>query len=143
MIFVAVHRLSQAATRGAALYLWYAGFSCSGFSCGAQALGCGLRSCGAQSRGGCSLVVVCSFQLQWLLLWSAGFRVHQLQQLRLAGSRAWAQEPQCTVPGARLSRPGIEPMSPTLAGGHPTIGPPGRPSNYVLIEISELTIVYM
>ena len=74
---------------------------------------------------------------------STGSRVHGLQQLRLAGSRVWAQELWCAVPGARLPRPGIEPMSPTLAGGHLTTGPPGKPNNYVLIEISEVTIIYM
>ena len=52
-----------------------------------------------------------------------GLQGAEAQQLRLTGTRAWAQ-PQ--LPGSMWSilRPGIEPMSPALADGFLTTGAP-------------------
>ena len=59
-----------------------------------------------------------------------GLQVRGLQQLWLSGSRAQAQQLWCTglvVPRHVVSsRPGIEPMSPALAGGFLTTVPPGK-----------------
>ena len=54
------------------------------------------------------------------------------------GSGAVVHSSRCSSSKTR-----IEAMPPALAGGHPTTGPPGKPNNYVLIEISEVTIVCM
>ena len=60
-----------------------------------------------------------------------GLQAHGLQQLWPAGSRAQAQQLWCTGPAAPHTwdppGPGPEPVSPALAGGFPTIAPPGKP----------------
>ena len=78
---------------------------------------------------GLSLVVVSGGTLQWLL---AGFLSQWLLVLRSTGSRpvgfascgpqAYLLRGRCNTP-----RPGIEPVSPALAGRLSTPGPPGKP----------------
>ena len=95
----------------------------------------GLRCCAWASlvvvSGGYSLLQCASFSLQWLLLLgtqalSARASVvvaHGFQQLWLTGSRAQAQ----LLHGLQdLPRPGLEPVSPALAGGFLTTAPPGK-----------------
>ena len=54
---------------------------------------------------------------------------HRLQMRRLSncGSRAQLLHGMWDLP-----RPGLEPMSPALAGSFPTTAPPGKPRNYNL-----------
>ena len=89
-----------------------------------------LSSCGSQASH-------CSDLLQ-----STGSGVRRLQQLP-----TWALEhgPESCGAGAQLLRgewdlpgPGIEPVSPALAGGFFTIKPPGKPQvmNLVVVEVS-------
>ena len=54
---------------------------------------------------------------QFLLLWSMG------SECRLSSCGSWAQR-LCSMWG--LPRSGVEPVSPTLAGGFLTIGPPAK-----------------
>ena len=50
---------------------------------------------------------------------------HRLQTRRLSSCGSWAQ----LLRGMwDLPRPGLEPVSPALAGGLPTAAPPGKPS---------------
>ena len=88
----------------------------------------------AGSRGYPSLWCT-GFSLQWLLLsWSmgsrhAGFSSCGLRALehRLSSCGAWDQ----LFHGMwDLPRPGIEPVSPALAGGFLTTAPPGKPSSF-------------
>ena len=55
---------------------------------------------------------------------------HRLQTCRLSscGSRAQLLRGMWDPP-----RPGLEPVSPALAGGLPTTAPPGKPPSHVLI----------
>ena len=71
-------------------------------------------------------------------LWCAGFSLRWILLLRSTGSRCtgfsscgtWAQQLWCTGLVFRgmwdLPRPGIEPVSPALAGGFLTTAPPGK-----------------
>ena len=59
---------------------------------------------------------------------------HRLQRRRLSSSGSRAQ----LLGGLwDLPRPGLEPVSPALAGGFLTTAPPGKPSVQVLMEKSE------
>ena len=84
----------------------------------------------AAASGGSSLVAVRGFASWWLLLlWSTGSRACELQWLRLMGlvplGHTWS------FPG-----PGMEPVTPALAGGLLTTGPPGSPpENFIVIEV--------
>ena len=57
---------------------------------------------------------------------------HRFQMHRLSnyGSRAQPLHGMWDLP-----RPGLEPMSPALAGRFPTTVPPGKPSDFFLIEV--------
>ena len=57
---------------------------------------------------------------------------HRLQTRRLSncGSRAWLLRGMWDLP-----RPGIEPVSPALAGRFSTTAPPGKPQDYFLTEV--------
>ena len=86
--------------------LWCAGFS----SCGARASVvevCGLSSCGAWALG-CTSFSSCG-------AWALEHRISS------CGTRAQLLHGMWDLPG-----PGIEPMSPALAGGFLTIAPPGK-----------------
>ena len=84
----------------------------------------------AASRG-YSLLWCTGFSLWWrLLLWSMGFRHMGFSscgswalERRLSSCGAWVQL-LCGMWG--LPRPGIEPVSPALAGGFLTTAPPGK-----------------
>ena len=54
---------------------------------------------------------------------------HRLQTRRLSNCGSWAQllRGMWDLPG-----PGLEPMSPALAGGLSTTAPPGKPSSHFL-----------
>ena len=101
-----------------------------------------IAACGLSpvvASGSYSLLRCTSFSLQWPLpLQSTGSRCTgfsscgmQAQQLWLTGSRAQAQQLQHM--GQLLHgmwdppRPGLEPVSPALAGGLPTTAQPGKP----------------
>ena len=58
-------------------------------------------------NGGYSPVAVCSFSLQWLLLWSTHSRVHRLQQLlhRLSSHGWWAPKYRLNCCGAQVWLP--------------------------------------
>ena len=91
----------------------------------------------AESRA-YSLALVPGFSLWWLLLLqSMGSRACGLQQLWLLGCGRqdrqlwlWAQLLHSRWD---LPRPGIEPMSPALAGRFLTAGPPGKSWSLLLI----------
>ena len=54
---------------------------------------------------------------------------HRLQMLRLSNCGSWAQ----LLRGMwDLPRPGLEPVSPALAGGFSTTAPPGKPDRWIL-----------
>ena len=107
--------------------------------------------------GGYSSLQCVGFSLRWLLVAEHRLQVHRLKQLWLTGSREPARQLWCTgcrctglsscgsrvlesrlgSCGARaqlplgmwdLPGPGLEPMSPALAGGFLTTVPPGKPS---------------
>ena len=61
-------------------------------------------------------------QRWFLLLWSAGSRT--------CGLASWGAQAQLPCRMWNLPAPGIEPMSPALAGGFFTTGPLGKSSNY-------------
>ena len=85
------------------------------------------------------------------LLWCAGFSLRWLLLLQSMGSRhtgfsrcgSWALERRLSSCGARaqlllsmwdLPGPGLEPMSPALAGGFLTTVPPGKPKKSLFKE---------
>ena len=88
---------------------------CGGFSC------CGARALGAQA----SVVVACGLQSRGSGVVACGLRSCDSRALerRLSSCGAWAQLPRgmWDFPG-----PGLEPMSPALAGGFLTTVPPGK-----------------
>ena len=57
---------------------------------------------------------------------------HRLQKRRLSncGSRAQLLHGMWDLP-----RPGLEPLSPALAGGFSTTAPPGKPSTFIFIKL--------
>ena len=55
---------------------------------------------------------------------------HRLQMRRLSNRGSWAQPLRGTWD---LPRPGLEPVSPALAGRFSTTAPPGKPSSYILM----------
>ena len=62
---------------------------------------------------------------------------HRLQTRRLSNCGSWAQL-LCGM--WDLPRPGLEPMSPALAGGLPATAPPGKPHKVILRQIIFQTI---
>ena len=94
------------------LWLWRAGAT---LCCCARASHCGgLSCCGAWALGAqASVVVACGLSScgSWAL------------ERRLSSCGAWAQ-PLCSM--WDLPRPGLEPVSPALAGRFPTTAPPGK-----------------
>ena len=68
----------------------------------------------------------------------ACLRAQALECMGFSSCSAWAQELRCLgsaaqaqallLQGIGLSKPGIEPVSPELAGGFYTTGSPGKPS---------------
>ena len=63
---------------------------------------------------------------QPLLLWSTGSR--------RAGSVIVAHGPSCSMAMWDLPRPGLEPVSPALAGRFSTTAPPGKPQKCELLR---------
>ena len=80
---------------------------CGGFSC------CGVQALGAWA----SVVVACGLSScgSWALE----------RRLSSSGIRAWSLCGMWDLPG-----PGLEPMSPALAGGFLTTAPPGKPLKF-------------
>ena len=78
------------------------------------------------ASGDCSSLRHICFSSQWLLLWSSltvGFSSH--------GAQAWLPLGMWNLP-----RPGIELVSPALAGGFLITGPPGKsPKYFKLISV--------
>ena len=60
---------------------------------------------------------------------------HRLQTRRLSNCGSWAQ-PLCGM--WDLPRPGLEPVSPALAGRFSTTAPPGKPETFFLIFSTEI-----
>ena len=56
---------------------------------------------------------------------------HRLQTRRLSNYGSWAQ-PLCGM--WDLPRPGLEPVSPALAGGVSTTAPPGKPKIVIFLN---------
>ena len=75
----------------------------------------GLSSCSSQLLGTWPSIVAAPRAQLW---WCGGPRVCRLQRL---WHRAQIAQGMWNLP-----RPGIEPMSPALAGGFPSTGPPGK-----------------
>ena len=102
------------------------------FFLAALGLRCCVRASLVAARGGYSSLQCAGFSLQWLLLlWSTcsrrtGFSSCDSQALeyRLSscGARAQLLRGMWDPPG-----PGLEPVSPALAGGFLTTAPPGKP----------------
>ena len=103
--------LSSCGKRGP-LFTVVRGPHCSGLSC------CRARALGAWA----AVAVACGLR-------SCGLRA---PELRLSSCGTWAQLPRGTwdLPG-----PGLEPMSPALAGGPSTTAPPGKSPAAVFIEV--------
>ena len=75
------------------------------------------------ASGGHSSSRCAGFSLSWpLLLRSTGSR--------RAGSVIVAHGPSCSAACGNLPRPGLEPMSPALAGRFSTTAPPGKPPTH-------------
>ena len=91
-------------------------------------------SLGAAS-GGCSLVAGSRLPQPW----SSGSRVCWLQWLQHVDSAVVAHGLSCPHGTWNLPRPGIEPVSPTLAGGFLTTRPPGKHKvgflTFLLLEV--------
>ena len=73
--------------------------------------------------------------------WRAGLPLSQPLLLRSTGSRragsvVVAHGPSCSVACGNLPRPGLEPVSPALAGRFSTTGPPGKPPHLILFKNS-------
>ena len=65
---------------------------------------------------------------------------HRLQTHRLSNCGSWAQL-LCGM--WDLPRPGLEPVSPALAGRLSTTAPPGKPSdNHFMMYITQIIMVY-
>ena len=118
-VFIAVHGLSLVAAGRD-----YSSLQCAGFSL--QWLSC----CGAGALGVWASVVVARG------LSSCGTRA---LECRLSSCGSWAVEHRLSSCGARaqllrsmwdLPRPGLEPVSPALAGRFLTTAPPGKPHGY-------------
>ena len=84
------------------------------------------------ASGGYSSLRCAGFSLQWLLL----LRNMGSRRAGLSSCGSWALERRLSSCGARvlllcgiwdLPGPGLEPMSPALAGGSLTTAPPGKP----------------
>ena len=105
------------------------------------------RLCLVAVSGGYSPLQCVGFSLRWLLVAEHGLQAHGLQQLWLVGSVVVARglsscgsralEPRLSS-GTRtqllcgmwdLPRPGLEPVSPALAGGFLTTAPSGKSLN--------------
>ena len=106
--------------------------------CHAQAPHCGgFSGCRAQALG----VSACSCSTLPQQLWSAGSRAFngcgtQAQELWLAGTRAWLLCGMWNLPG-----PGIEPMSPELAGRLLCTAPPGKSNNSIFRLLFSRSVV--
>ena len=97
---------------------------------------CGLSLVAAS--WGCSSLRCAGFSLRrLLLLWSTGSR-----RAGFSSCGSWALERRLSTCGARaqllrgmwdLPRPGLEPVSPALAGGFPTNASPGKPQIAVFL----------
>ena len=92
---------------------------CSGFSC------CGARALGARAS------VVVARRLS-----SSGSRTTE-RRLRSCGAQALLLRGMWGLPG-----PGLEPMSPALAGGFLTTAPPGKPLSF-LFCIDNFSLYYI
>ena len=101
----------------------------------ALGLRCCLRTFSSCAEQGLLLVVV-----RGLLIWVASLAAeHGLQGRQasvvaaseLSSCGTWALLPRGTW---NLPRPGIEPVSPALAGGCLTTGPPGKSYSFILIQ---------
>ena len=105
--------------------MWRAGAT---LCCGARASHCGgFSCCGARALGAwASVVVACGLS-------SCG---SQAVERRLSSCGAWAYllHGMWDLPG-----PGLEPMSPALAGGFLTTEPPGKPLISIFIFMFFLT----
>ena len=97
------------------LQLWQVG---AAFHCGAPASHCGgFSCCGARALGvRASVGVACRLS-------SCGSRALE-RRLSSCGARAQLRRGVWDLPG-----PGLEPVSPALAGGFLTTAPPGKPYN--------------
>ena len=64
---------------------------------------------------------------------------HRLQRRRVSscGSRAQLLRGMWDLP-----RPGLEPVSPALAGGFSTTAPPGKPSGYLFAQHNDLRLIH-
>ena len=103
-VFIAVRGLSLVVARGATLCCGVRASYCGGFSCcGAWALGTRASAVGARGLSSC------------------GSRALE-RRLSSCGARAQLLRGMWDLPG-----PGLEPVSPALAGGFPTTAPPGKP----------------
>ena len=89
--------------------------------CGARASHCGGFSCCRARALGMRASVVVSCKLS-----SCGSRALE-HRLSSCGSRAYLLRGMWDLPG-----PGLEPVSPTLAGRFLTPAPPGKPSSFTL-----------
>ena len=65
---------------------------------------------------------------------------HRLQTCRLSNCGPWAQLLCGTWD---LPRPGLEPVSPALAGRFPTTAPPGKPKDLFLIAMYYHLLKYL
>ena len=93
------------------------------------------------ANGGYSLLWCADLSLQWLLLlWSMGSR-----HVGFSSCGSWAPEHRLSSCGTwaqllcgmwDLPRPGLEPMSPALAGGFLTTVPPGKSCISALKQIN-------
>ena len=65
---------------------------------------------------------------------------HRLQTRRLSSCGSWAQL-LCGM--WDLPRPGLEPVSPALAGGFSTTAPPGKPPGLILFSVMWSSFIFI
>ena len=95
---------------------------------------CCMRAFSRCSEQGLLFLMVCGLLIAVAsLVAEQGLQVCGLQQLWCVGSRAQAQQLWRTGCGMwDLPGPGLEPMSPALAGGFLTTAPPGKSQNILI-----------
>ena len=105
--------------RGATLHCGARASHCSGFSrCGAQALGAWASVVAARGLSSC------------------GSRALECR-LSSCGARAQLLRGMWDLPG-----PGLEPVSPALAGGFLTTAPPGKPQKQIFLNITMVSSIF-
>ena len=94
--------------------------------CSAFFVACAFSSCSSkwELRSSCGVWASQWGDFSFLRTWAPGTRASVVLASVLSSCGTWASSPHST---RNLPRPGIEPVSPALAAGFLSSGPPGKP----------------